>query len=109
MSGVRSSGSVDSNGLSSGLQVSTSLGTGPLAPGASSFNGSGGGDGWDVFFSGDKVLNVYHHNPDYNLDCHLRATGAACGDVYTNPGYQTSGSFERYDGRQPGLLGRRGE
>ena len=92
VSGVRSSGSVDSNGLTSGLQVSTSLGSGPLAPGASSFNGSGGGDGWDVFFSGEKVLNVYHHNGDYNLDCHLRATGVGCGDVYTNPGYQTSGA-----------------
>ena len=29
---------------------------------ASTFSGSTGGDGWDVFFYDDYVLNIFHHN-----------------------------------------------
>lgn len=46
---------------------------------ASTFSGSTGGDGWDVFFYDDYVLNVFHHQSGaLPLDCHLRSTGARC-------------------------------
>ncbi len=93
VSGVRAAGVVDSQGLSSGLQVSTATASGALKPAAAAFSGSSGGDGWDVFFTSTKVLNVWHHNgSEYGLDCHLRATGASCGTVYRVSGYQTSGA-----------------
>ena len=46
---------------------------------ASTFSGATGGDGWDVFFYDDYVLNVFHHNSGaLPLDCHLRSTGDRC-------------------------------
>lgn len=46
---------------------------------ASSFSGSTGGDGWDVFFYDDYVLNMFHHQGSaIPLDCHLRSTGERC-------------------------------
>ena len=46
---------------------------------ASTFSGSTGGDGWDVFFYDDYVLNVFHHQSSFvALDCHLRSTGDRC-------------------------------
>jgi outer membrane protein OmpA-like peptidoglycan-associated protein len=89
--GVRTDGLIDSQGLSSGLQVSSATASGTLKPARSAFAGSSGGDGWDVFFTATKALNVWHHNPSrYNLDCHLLSTGASCGAVYALDGYQTS-------------------
>jgi CshA-type fibril repeat protein len=92
VAGVRSTGNVESNGISGGLQVSTATGAGTLQPGGSSFSGSSGGDGWDVFFTRTQVLNVWHHQSNrYNLDCHLRSTGASCATpVYGINGYQTA-------------------
>jgi len=90
VSGVRTSGALTGNGFSDDLQVTTTTGSGTLKPAAASFSGSSGGDGWDVFFTSTKVLNVWHHNSwTYNLDCHLRAGGSSCGDVYSVAGYQT--------------------
>jgi hypothetical protein len=87
--GVRSSGSVASNGLAGSLQVSTATGTGSLQAGAGSFSGSSGGDGWDAFVVGNDVLNVWHHNGSYSLDCHDKSAGTSCGSVYTVSGYWT--------------------
>ena len=90
VAGVRTSGALTSNGVSDDLQVTTTTGSGALKPAAASFAGSSGGDGWDVFFTSTKVLNVWHHDwSTYNLDCHLRAGGSSCGDVYSVGGYQT--------------------
>ena len=92
VSGVQSTGSVFSDGTSSGLQVSTATGTGALKT-APVFAASSGGDGWDAFNAGPYVLNAWHHNgSSYNLDCHLIATGISCGTVYSVAGYQTSTS-----------------
>ncbi|HEY8729299.1 MAG TPA: hypothetical protein VIL94_06925, partial [Acidothermaceae bacterium] len=92
VSGVQSSGAVFSDGTASGLQVSTATGTGSLKA-APVFAASSGGDGWDAFTSGTYVMNAWHHNPgSYNLDCHLVATGASCGTVYSVGGYQTATS-----------------
>lgn len=76
-------------------QITTSDAGGSLKAGSTSFSGSGGGDGWNVFFAGNKVLNVFHHNGSaYNLDCHKRADGSSCtgGSVYRVNGYVTSGA-----------------
>ena len=90
ISGVQSTGAVFSDGTSSGLQVSTATGTGTLKT-APVFAPSSGGDGWDAFTSGLYVMNAWHHNnAAYSLDCHLVATGAACGSVYSVSGYETS-------------------
>ena len=49
----------------------------PVPP-ASSFAGSGGGDGWAVTLSSDKVFNVFHHNSVMTVNCNLQATATAC-------------------------------
>ncbi|MGN6610422.1 MAG: OmpA family protein [Angustibacter sp.] len=93
-SGVRASSTVRSGGGDgAGHQILTTDAGGSLKAGISSFSGSGGGDGWNVFFAGPKVLNVFHHNMGtYALDCHLRDDGSSCGDVYRVNGYTTSGA-----------------
>jgi CshA-type fibril repeat protein len=89
--GVRTAGSVQSDGYASGLQVSTATGTGAVQAGSAAFSGSSGGDGWDAFATADYVLNTWHHNnSSYNLDCHLKATGASCGPVYSVSNMVTS-------------------
>lgn len=41
---------------------------------AGTFGASTGGDGWDVFFYDNYVLNIFHHDSTYiGLDCHLRS------------------------------------
>jgi CshA-type fibril repeat protein len=90
--GIRAAGDVESKGYASEVQSSTTSGSGELKSAAGSFQGTSGGDGWDVFFAEDKVLNVWHHNPwAYNLDCHVRTDGASCSEsVYTVEGYTTA-------------------
>ncbi|MGA1361368.1 MAG: fibronectin type III domain-containing protein [Ilumatobacteraceae bacterium] len=49
---------------------------------ASTFTGSTGGDGWDVFLYDNYVYNIFHHNgSEIRLNCLLRTTGTLC------PGY----------------------
>ncbi len=94
-SGIRATKTMNSGGLdANGKQLSTSHGSGTLKVGAGSFQGSSGGDGWDVFVAGSKVLNIYHHNnATYGMDCHIKSTGASCtGAVYYKAGYVTSGA-----------------
>ena len=93
-SAVRAAGTTNSAGVLSGQQLALSSGGGELKSGGGSFQGSSGGDGWDVFFSGTKVLNVFHHNGSaYNLDCHYRTDGSSCNaSVYSVSGYVTSGA-----------------
>ena len=58
---------------------------------SSTFSGSTGGDGWDVFFSDDFVFNIFHHSDNIVLDCHSRTTGARCeGYTTTFAGYGAS-------------------
>lgn len=93
--GVRATSTMNSGGLDgSGKQLATSHGNGTLKVGAGSFQGSSGGDGWDVFVAGSKVLNIYHHNnSQYGMDCHIKSTGASCtGSVYYRTGFVTSGA-----------------
>ena len=45
---------------------------------ASDFTFSGGGDGWDLAFSGTQFFNAYHHDGNFEIDCHQKATGDVC-------------------------------
>lgn len=94
LEGVRANGTTTSAGALGGKQLSISSGSGELKAGGGSFQGSSGGDGWDVFFAGSKVLNVFHHNASaYSLDCHQRTDGSSCNaSVYTKSGFITSGA-----------------
>lgn len=70
---------------SAGAGTYTQVQTLPVPP-ASSFAGSGGGDGWAVTLSSDKVFNVFHHNNGTrNND---NTSGVVCFDTLlaaTNP------------------------
>jgi uncharacterized repeat protein (TIGR01451 family) len=55
----------------------TSTNTFPVPP-ASSFNGSGGGDGWAVALTPKAVYNVFHHSSETDLACHYQADGKPC-------------------------------
>jgi len=83
----------------SGSQIFSSETVAPIP--ASTFTGSTGGDGWDVFFYENYVLNIFHHdNGAVKLNCLLRTTGTLC------PGFdptQTSGAaFSQFTGYRAG-------
>ena len=63
------------NSATAGVYTQTQ--TLPVPP-ASSFAGSGGGDGWAITLSQDKVFNVFHHNTQMTVNCNLQATATAC-------------------------------
>jgi hypothetical protein len=45
---------------------------------ASSYSGSGGGDGWAVALSQTSVFNVFHHDPYLQFACHFQADASPC-------------------------------
>lgn len=51
------------------------------APPASDYSGSSGGDGYDVSLSDDAVYNVYHHDDEMEIACHLQADASNCWDT----------------------------
>lgn len=91
---VRSVGNLTSKGGNTFQTTTTST----LIATQSNFQGSSGGDGYDLTFAGDRVFNVFHHNAtQIQLDCHLKATGASCfGAVKNFPGYATSNTSSSY-------------
>lgn len=64
-------GAID--GYSQGYSTETSA-----AVPSSVFSASTGGDGWGVTFYDNYIFNIYHHNDQTLLDCHLRTTGDRC-------------------------------
>lgn len=67
---------------------------------ASSYAGSGGGDGWAIALTQEAVYNVFHHSETLQLACHLQADASPCWSPETitddeGHGFATSG--------QPGL------
>jgi hypothetical protein len=92
---VRSLGDLSSNDGNTLFQGST---TGTLIATQTSFQGSSGGDGYDLTFAGDRVFNVFHHNAtQIQLDCHVKSTGASCFGVVKNfPGYATSNTSSTF-------------
>src|SRR5215469_7928340 len=55
----------------------TNTQTFPVPP-ASSYAGSGGGDGWDLAFSATQVFNVFHHASSLTVACHEQADASPC-------------------------------
>jgi hypothetical protein len=49
----------------------------PVPP-ASSYAGSGGGDGWAIATTPTAVYNVFHHAAQLQVACHLQADASAC-------------------------------
>ncbi len=101
VSGVRASatGVQTGPGTANGNQAIASASSSVIIADASSINASGRGDGWDVFLTPLYILNVYHHDASYKLECHFRATGNLCDTnaVYQVNGYATgSGSSGTY-------------
>jgi microcystin-dependent protein len=83
----------------SGSQIFSSETVTPIP--ASTFTGSTGGDGWDVFFYEDYVLNIFHHDASaIKLNCLLRSTGALCPGF--NPNATSGAAFSQFAGYMAG-------
>jgi len=83
----------------SGSQIFSSETVAPIP--ASTFTGSTGGDGWDVFFYENYVLNIFHHQDGYiALNCLLRTTGGLCPGY--NPNATSGAAFSRFNGYRAG-------
>ena len=68
---------------------------------ASTFSGSTGGDGWDVFFYENYVLNIFHHDSSaIKLNCLLRTTGTLCPGF--DPTQTTGANHSQFAGYQTG-------
>jgi hypothetical protein len=77
----------------------TATQTVPVPP-ASDFAGSGGGDGWALAFSSDKVYNVFHHLSTLSFACHNQSDATPC----YSPETITDGSGNNFaTSGQPGL------
>jgi hypothetical protein len=77
----------------------TSTETIPVPP-ASTYAGSGGGDGWGLALSSTSVYNVFHHSSVLTVACHLQATAQPC----WSPETITDGSGNNFaTSGQPGL------
>ncbi len=96
---VRASATVNAGAVNGSSQSYTKAVTSPVP--ASTFSGSTGGDGWDVFFYDNYVLNIFHHSgSSVGLDCHLRSTGARCTGY--DPTQTTGANHSRFDGYMAG-------
>jgi hypothetical protein len=68
----------------------------PVPP-ASTYAGSGGGDGWGIALSSEAVYNVFHHAGQLTVACHLQSDASPCWapETITDPasgaGFATSG------------------
>jgi surface antigen len=49
----------------------------PVPP-ASTYAGSGGGDGWAVAMTSTAVYNVFHHSTSLEVACHLQSDASEC-------------------------------
>jgi len=49
----------------------------PVPP-PSSFTANSGGDGWAVALSSTEVFNIFHHQQNSIVTCHLQSNGSAC-------------------------------
>ena len=71
----------------------------PVPP-ASDYAGSGGGDGWAVALSSTQVFNVFHHQEQMTVACHLQADATPC----WSPETITDGSGDNFaTSGHPGL------
>ena len=90
LSGLKATGTFDSGGLSGGSQVVTRTAVGALEAGVN-FSGSSGGDGWDVFFGGNRIFNIFHHNNSaVVIDCHERSGASCWASTFSMSGYSSA-------------------
>lgn len=83
----------------SGSQIFSSETVAPIP--ASTFSGSTGGDGWDVFFYENYVLNIFHHDgAAVKLNCLLRTTGTLCPGF--NPNQTSGAAYSQFAGYMAG-------
>ena len=64
----------------------------PVPP-ASNFAGSGGGDGWAVGLTSDRVYNVFHHSGSTTVNCHNQSDASMC---WSAPRTITDGSGDNF-------------
>lgn len=96
---VRATATVDAGAINGSSQSYTKAVNSPVP--ASTFSGSTGGDGWDVFFYDNYVLNIFHHQENYvALDCHLRTSGARCTGF--DPTLTSGAAYSRFSGYRAG-------
>lgn len=71
----------------------------PVPP-ASTYAGSGGGDGWGVGLTATDVYNVFHHSNSYVVACHHQSDGSPCWSPMT---LSEPGGSGFSAGSQPGV------
>ena len=76
---IRATSTVTAGAISDGSQIYSTTVTSPIP--TSTFGASTGGDGWDVFFYDNFVLNIFHHASSIVLDCHYRSDPDGPGGV----------------------------
>lgn len=80
---ARAANVVTGPGTPNGNRATASALSSLIVADASNVASAGRGDGWDVILTPNYVVNVYHHDDNYELECHVRSTGELCGDLYT--------------------------
>lgn len=87
ITGIRAVGGVTSSAFVDGVQTWETMSTGELETGGQGFTGSGGGDGWDIFYGYGRIYNIFHHNTsDLGVDCHIVETSQKCWSPGGTPG-----------------------
>lgn len=107
--GVRTTGISDYNGVSGANQKKIVTSNATFQPGSpASIPSTGRGDGWDVTVTPKYILNVFHHDSSFRLECHIRATFDVCDSnaVYQVQGYYTSNvsGLTYYNGKAYALV-----
>lgn len=84
ITGVRASATelATGPGTPNGNRATASALSSVIVADASNISSAGRGDGWDVILTPKYIVNVYHHDSNYELECHVRSTGVLCGDLY---------------------------
>lgn len=70
---IGSAGSASANGSVTYTQQESQ----PIPP-AQHYAGSTGGDGYAIALYNGRVYNVFHHQANLRVDCHVQSTAAAC-------------------------------
>lgn len=88
---VRTGGPVDSAGFTNGVQSSRKSVQGALEASVGNINVSTGGDGWDVFFGGGRIFNIFHHDDAaVRLRCFTRDGNRCWANDLNMTGYTSS-------------------
>jgi len=101
---IRATSTVTAGAISDGSQIYSTTVTSPIP--ASTFGAATGGDGWDVFFYDNYVLNIFHHQYSYvAVDCHYRSDPDGAGSLNGgdrcegwNPSLTSGEAHSKFDG-----------